>query len=223
MLKLDYRDDCYALLIEALDVFGDANNAEQLFQMIESGQVQDATVGIASYESFLRVCIQRDAWDKVIQCYLSMERNGLQPCQKSNFYYLLASFRLGSQSDAKTVLRKLMTDEHHMGEDINALVLCMFFPDIAREDECLHVNIQLIREDLIHKLEPMDRSSLIFNATVTLLRSLQLAGVEDQREPNGGLSLDSIELKRKQVWRDLISNLLVYDDVSERSEIVELQ
>lgn len=211
------RDECYASLIEAAGVCGDVNNAEQILHMIASGEVDDdtSTIGILSYESFLRICIDKYEWDKVIRSYLDMEVAGITPSKKANFYYMMATLRLGSESNAKQILKDLLDRNLLIGDDMYELTLQMFFPDIVVCDrkESLHTNVQLVRKHLIQRVDDMlDKSSLQYNDIVTLIRSLELANVEDIREPHGILSLDDIELRRQQAWRTVMLHFLSYDD-----------
>jgi hypothetical protein len=206
------RDECYACLVEAVGVTGDVNKVEQLLHTITSKEVHKASVGMMSYETFLRICIDAQAWDKAIRGYLDMEMAGVKASKSANYYYVLATLRVGSKSEAIQVLKKFIDGEHQLGDEIYMVALRLFFPALVRENQSLHSCVQAIRMHIIQRLELLDKSSSVYNDRINLIRALQLANDEQIREPNIALSLDDIELKRQQAWRAALVNLLSTDN-----------
>lgn len=176
---------------------------------MESNDIAGVSPGIKSYEAFLLLAIKKEQWSEVNDVYETMQSTGVTPSQLSNYCKLLAAYKISGRDEAKTFLETLVATKGNIGREIQFLSLKIFFPDTF-EETCDISNIVVTLRQYFLSNSQLSCEQAKKRRT-DLLRSLQISTIEDQRQPTGGLNLESIKERREVAWRDVLVKLLAYE------------
>lgn len=188
------------------------DNARTLLQSMVSGEL-GIQPGPTCYDGFILACVRCQAWDDAAATYQSMKEFGVVPSPVACYGILLAAFRRGGRSEAKTYLEGFGASGAQLHGDGALLALRTMLPEIGEGE----VTLADVRD---HLRAVNDKDEVIQNKTLNLVRSLRVAELEEQRQVSVGLKMDVLLNRRRVAWQNVLKDLIVYVDAVETREQV---
>lgn len=176
--------------------------------MLESGENDSVKPGKWCYEAFLDACIRNSSWNDVLKMYEKLQNDGVELSKKSDYFHMLALYESAGRLDALKFLKKILTRNHSFVEDTYFLALKIVFPEVVQSREVDYVDA--CRQILIRDRSMSTGVSKTHH--INLIRSLQVVIQETQRRPSAILSVEEIDKKCEQAWRQVLEDLLTYDE-----------
>jgi pentatricopeptide repeat protein len=207
---LSRRDESYATIIRAAGADGDLDQAKNLLFQLESGEIDGVEPGMFCYEAFLEACARNNSWNEIHIMYDNMLGRGVIPSTKSDFFQIQAHYQTGGRPEAFAFLKTILSRNTKIDRGVHVLILKIVFPDFVKSDDG-NMNIDACRQHLIEESKVTDDTRKV-KSMQQLVRSLHVASHEEQRHTGTGLSLEDLETRRDQNWRQVLLDLVAYND-----------
>jgi hypothetical protein len=137
-----------------------------------------------------------------------MKEKGVEPSPAVHHGVLLSTARSKGMRETITFLRDLLTRNGSLNRDCSLLAVKLLIPEV--EDGASSLS------DLRDKFKLLGEAGQISREkSLSVVRSLRVAELEEQRKPGHALKQDVISDRRKEAWTNFLKNLLEYVDATD--------
>jgi hypothetical protein len=137
-----------------------------------------------------------------------MKETKVEPSPSSYHGILLSIARSKGLSETKTFLRDVLVRNGSLNRVSSLLAVKLLIPEVGEGASSL--------SDLRDKFKLLGEAGEIPREKIlSVMRSLRVAELEEQRKPSRGLQQDVITDRRKQAWTNFMEELLGYVDAQD--------
>jgi pentatricopeptide repeat protein len=194
-------EDLYGAVLRALIDADRQEEAELLFQSMESGENNIIVKpSMSSHEAMLDGLIRGGDWKGAMELHYRMQEKGIPSSPQAVVGLLQAHAALGGKDAVVTAVRQLLKNNKiRFGEEPFRLISTTLLPDL--EVESFDAFRQLVRR--MGEENPKMRDS-----SLKLVRSLRVAQIESDRPTTAHKTASEIQAVQDKAWAQSTSHLL---------------